>query len=672
MSRINRWSLKLQLGLGAFALSAICFGAFGYLASQSTKAALSGQMMGMLESRAMEAVSSVEVSHQSVVEYSNRASRIFIEGYKGNFELAQEIEAEGVRAPKLTHDGELLNGFFGKVDEFAQLTGGVATVFAAKGDGFIRVATSLKKEDGSRAFGTMLDPKGAAFAAASKGETYQGPARLFGRDYMTVYQPVKKDGKIIAILFTGFDMGPAMSAMKDYFSKAMVGEKGSVSMVGHAGANEGKVMFGSDREFKEAGMGSFKDRLGKTMPSGKLTGEGGRSILVASHSTKAFGGLTAMAVADEGETLAVANRLAAIQALSAALGSLLMGVLLGWLAQSKLGSLKRSADALEKIGSGDLSARAMSANFKKGVELAATKNESELLASSIDKMADGIALLVGKSAQSAQATVHASQGMSDSGANLISQADQTAKEAKRMGDAARGDVQALDDLALDAQRAKTEAGVAKSMASEAMGRVQSLGVSMGKIESGAAHAMESIQALEKSSHEISGIAKLIAEIAGQTNLLALNAAIEAARAGDSGRGFAVVADEVRKLAERTGAATRSIDEVVGGLSALCDRSIDSMSQAQGQVHEGQSEARRAIDGMEEISKKAQAIADMADRIGSMAGQRRDSAHDAMNRADELEKRSESTQESAMKSVDALIALEALAQSLLTELGRFKM
>ena len=51
------------------------------------------------------------------------------------------------------------------LDSFSNNDKGVATFFLQKNDQYIRVATTLKKDDGSRAIGTALDPNTEAFKA---------------------------------------------------------------------------------------------------------------------------------------------------------------------------------------------------------------------------------------------------------------------------------------------------------------------------------------------------------------------------------------------------------------------------------------------------------------------------------------------------------------------------
>ncbi len=87
-----------------------------------------------------------------------------------------------------------------------------------------------------------------------------------------------------------------------------------------------------------------------------------------------------------------------------------------------------------------------------------------------------------------------------------------------------------------------------------------------------------IQDLDKAAERISGVVKLIEDIAGQVNLLALNATIEAARAGEAGKGFAVVATEVKTLARKTADATQEIALQITGVQTETKRAVEAIAE----------------------------------------------------------------------------------------------
>ena len=97
-----------------------------------------------------------------------------------------------------------MNNFFDVVDEVVKENGGTATLFVKSGDEYVRVATNVKKDDGSRAIGTVLDPNGPAIAMIKKGEAYYGDVTILGKPYVTGYDPIKDaTGSVVGIYYVG-------------------------------------------------------------------------------------------------------------------------------------------------------------------------------------------------------------------------------------------------------------------------------------------------------------------------------------------------------------------------------------------------------------------------------------------------------------------------------------
>lgn len=111
----------------------------------------------------------------------------------------------GKDVPALYFGAAKMNNFFDVVDEVVKENGGTATLFVKAGEEYVRVATNVKKDDGSRAIGTILDPKGPAIAMIKKGEAYYGDATILGKPYVTGYDPIKdSSGSVIGIYYVGY------------------------------------------------------------------------------------------------------------------------------------------------------------------------------------------------------------------------------------------------------------------------------------------------------------------------------------------------------------------------------------------------------------------------------------------------------------------------------------
>ena len=126
---------------------------------------------------------------------------------------------------------------------------------------------------------------------------------------------------------------------------------------------------------------------------------------------------------------------------------------------------------------------------------------------------------------------------------------------------------------LTVARAATEAAAVAKAGSE---NINIINEKIIGIKDNVVNSAKLVEKLGNKSAEVTGMVKVIRDIAGKTNMLALNAAIEAARAGEAGKGFAVVADEIRKLAEQSSLAAEQIRTLIQGIQDQSKNAVDTM------------------------------------------------------------------------------------------------
>jgi methyl-accepting chemotaxis protein len=524
----------------------------------------------------------IEQFDDSGVHAAKQVFGVFEGMFPDGFELrAHGREGKAEDVPELMTGQAVLNGNVSQVDRFTALTGGsVATVFVRRGDDFIRITTSLHKEDGSRAVGTRLDHENPAYAALTASQSYHGMVHLFGRDYMSGYHPIHDPkGAMVGALFIGFDVTETLRHLKDMIRSFKVLRTGyffAVDSKGVARIHPTKEDQDISSVQDSAGRWPIRDMLAQKEGIIRyrwLNSERGESNEKEKISTITYYKPWDWVIATSSYNDELFSELRSLRdtlLILALLGAAGISVLGYGVIQRNLRPVSTVTGIVDRMSQGkanvevDLSIRertdevgvlaraahAMASSFRAllldvGQTVRTLTGVASQLSTVSGQTSEGVTSTsekttrVVESARSASSSTHAVAGsMSQAASNLESVSDATAQMSAT-----------ITEIANNAERARQISQQATGQAKAVASMMTSLG---------------------QAAHDIGKVTDAINAISAQTNLLALNATIEAARAGSAGKGFAVVANEIKELAQQTAAATEDIKAKIASVQSSSD------------------------------------------------------------------------------------------------------
>ncbi|PIQ51080.1 MAG: chemotaxis protein [Comamonadaceae bacterium CG12_big_fil_rev_8_21_14_0_65_59_15] len=176
-------------------------------------------------------------------------------------------------------------------------------------------------------------------------------------------------------------------------------------------------------------------------------------------------------------------------------------------------------------------------------------------------------------------------------------------------------------------------------------------------------ALVTMKTLQDKSRQIHAITETINRISAQTNLLALNAAIEAARAGENGRGFAVVAGEVRQLAQRTKSATDEIGVMVHEINDQAEKAAAGMTGLTGKVSQAAKNVERVHAFLSDIERSSGESEHQIQQIAEAAREHVATARVIFEAISRIRDSMHSTEADLPRATDSAMALAELAEGI---------
>ncbi|HPQ53208.1 MAG TPA: methyl-accepting chemotaxis protein [Spirochaetota bacterium] len=572
---------------------------------------------------------------QKTVNYNLNVADFFVKGkteLRYNRPIRYDAEDQITHAktpvtiPTMAVEGTFVSNSFGLVDRVTDMIGGTVTIFQrmTRPNGLLRISTSVKRKDGSRAVGTYIPESSPVYKTIMRRETFRGNAFVVNDWYITAYKPIIGAGnEIIGTIYVGIKQSE-MDVLRNKILSVKHGASGSTYVIDDHENSRGTLVIHSSMEGtnildrKDAdGVAYVREICSRKNGSGvysipdPVSGDVRTKMLQYRHLPE-----MGWIIVAEGDYDEINSPLFSLRNTMIVVGILcvIFIVVLGTYFSNSVSSVVRNiVNRIKLLKEGD---------FSKDIpdEDMARNDEFGVMAHHFSQLIQNTRELLGKVRQTTEVLTESIQDLTISSKEISSTSNQQAAAVKEIVSTMEDSDSLSKKVASRIDEVARIANQTKEFVEKGFSLIKETLEKMDDIQNTNAENISGVRSLGTQIESIWEVVNIINGIADQTKIIAFNAELEASAAGDAGKNFQIVASEVRRLADSTVSSTNEIRQKIDEIQRSSDNLVLSTERGTERIREGWERSTKLREVFDEILNSAEVSAASSEQIVASVNQ----------------------------------------------------